>query len=233
MSAVRQGEILYDNIVKFVRVQLSTTIGAILTVFIAPLFGLPEPFTPVQILWVALIMDGPPAVSLALDAARPGIMSDKPRSRTEPLHTITIARLGKVVAYGVTMMTGTLAVMYIAMHAGMEQIAPTLAFTTFVLFQFFNVFNARVERGSAFNKHFFDIAMRWASLAGLIVLRDTLAHWPPAQSVFGTVALSPVDWGIATGVAASILILEEGRKLIVTLFANVRASSRGFISEGI
>ena len=121
MSAVRQGPILYDNIVKFVRVQLSTTIGASLTVFIAPLFGLPEPFTPVQILWVALIMDGPPAVSLALDAARPGIMSDKPRNRTEPLPTITIARLGKVVAYGVTIMTGTLAVLYIAMHAGMEQ----------------------------------------------------------------------------------------------------------------
>ena len=108
-----------------------------------------------------------------------------------------------------------------------------MAVTTFVLFQYFNVFNARMERGSACNKHFFDIAMRWASLAGLIVLRDTLAHWPPAQSVFGTVALSPVDWGIATGVAASILILDEGRKLIVTLFANVRASSRGPVSEGI
>ena len=80
VSAVRQGRTLYDNILKFVRFQLSTTIGAILTVFFAPLAGLPEPFTAVQILWVAIIMDGPPAVSLALDAARPGIMSDPPRS---------------------------------------------------------------------------------------------------------------------------------------------------------
>ena len=72
---MRQGRTLYDNILKFVRFQLSTTIGAILTVFFAPLAGLPEPFTPLQILWVAIIMDGPPAVSLALDAARPGIMT--------------------------------------------------------------------------------------------------------------------------------------------------------------
>ena len=79
VSAVRQGRTLYDNILKFVRFQLSTTIGAILTVFFAPLAGLPEPFTPIQILWVAIIMDGPPAVSLALDAARPGIMSEPPR----------------------------------------------------------------------------------------------------------------------------------------------------------
>ena len=64
VSAVRQGRVLYDNILKFVRFQLSTTIGAILTVFFAPLAGLPEPFTPLQILWVAIIMDGPPAISL-------------------------------------------------------------------------------------------------------------------------------------------------------------------------
>ena len=108
VSAVREGRTLYDNILKFVRFQLSTTIGAILTVFFAPLAGLPEPFTTVQILWVAIIMDGPPAVSLALDAARPGIMSDPPRTRTEPV--LPLARLGKILAYGITMMVGTLSV---------------------------------------------------------------------------------------------------------------------------
>ena len=46
IGAVREGRILYDNIVKFVRFQLSTTIGAIFTVLFAPFFGLPEPFTP-------------------------------------------------------------------------------------------------------------------------------------------------------------------------------------------
>jgi Ca2+-transporting ATPase len=59
VMAIREGRALYDHIVKFVRFQLSTTIGTILTVSIASLLGLPDPLSPVQILWVAMIMDGP------------------------------------------------------------------------------------------------------------------------------------------------------------------------------
>jgi P-type Ca2+ transporter type 2C len=224
VKAVRQGRTLYDNIVKFVRFQLSTTIGAILSVFFAPLFGLPEPFTAVQILWVAIIMDGPPAVSLALDAARPGIMHEPPRSRATPL--LTLNRLGKVMAYGVTMMAGTLAVLYYGLQYGMAAQAPTMAFTTFVLFQFFNVFNARVERGTAFNRQFFKNAMLWASLAGVLVLQAVAVHWPAAQSIFGTRALSFGEWGIALGVAATIVLLEEARKLAVALVVRLRSGPK-------
>ena len=85
VGAVRQGRALYDNIIKFIRFQMSTTIGAVLAVFFAPLVGLPEPFTPLQILWVAMIMDGPPAVSLALDAPRPGLMTEAPDRAHAPL----------------------------------------------------------------------------------------------------------------------------------------------------
>ncbi|OWW22841.1 metal-transporting ATPase [Noviherbaspirillum denitrificans] len=219
VHAVRQGRTLYDNILKFVRFQLSTTIGAILTVFFAPLAGLPEPFTAVQILWVALIMDGPPAVSLALDSARPGIMQDPPRHRNEPV--LPFARLGKIIAYGTTMMVGTLGVMHYGLQAGMEQRALTLAFTTFVLFQFFNVFNARVERGTAFNKHFFENRMLWASLVGVLLLQALAVNWSPAQSVFGTHPLTLQEWGIAAAVASAILWLEEGRKFVLKLAGKV------------
>ena len=211
VSAVRQGRTLYDNIVKFVRFQLSTTIGAILTVLFAPLIGLPEPFTAVQILWVAIIMDGPPAVSLALDAGRPGIMQESPRRRGEPL--LTMARLAKVTAYGVTMTVGTLGILHYAVQAGMKHQAQTLAFTTFVLFQFFNVFNARAEHGTAFNKHFFSNATLWASLGGIVVLQLVAVQWPAAHSVFATQSLSLANWGMAFAVAASVLLLEEARKL--------------------
>ena len=223
VRAVRHGRVLYDNILKFVRFQLSTTIGAILTVFFAPLAGLPEPFTPIQILWVAIIMDGPPAVSLALDAARPGIMREPPRSRAEPI--LPFYRLAKIFAYGITMMVGTLAVLYYGLYTGTDQRALTLAFTTFVLFQFFNVFNARNEIGTAFNAHMFENAALWASLAGVVLLQAVAVHWPPAQAIFGTGGMSLADWGIATGIAASILILEEGRKLGVALFGRILRST--------
>jgi Ca2+-transporting ATPase len=220
VSAVRQGRALYDNILKFVRFQLSTTIGAILTVFCAPLAGLPEPFTPIQILWVAIIMDGPPAVALALDAARPGIMVEPPRRRAAPI--LPFSRLTQIVAYGITMMVGTLTVLDYGLHTGTEQRALTLAFTTFVLFQFFNVFNARNEQGTSFNAQLFNNAMLWGSLAGLLVLQAIAVHWPLAQRIFGTGGMPPADWGIAIGVAASVLILEEGRKLAFAVLRRFR-----------
>jgi Ca2+-transporting ATPase len=216
VSAVKQGRTLYDNILKFVRFQLSTTIGAILTVFFAPLIGLPEPFTAVQILWVAIIMDGPPAISLALDAARPGIMDEAPRERAEPI--LPWPRLLRISAYGVTMMIGTLAVLYYGMLTGSADRALTLAFTTFVLFQFFNVFNARNETGSAFNAHFFDNRMLWLSLAATLLLQIVAVHWAPASRLFGTTGMVWADWGVAIAVASSVLLLEEMRKLGVRLW---------------
>ena len=217
VAAVKQGRTLYDNIVKFIRFQLSTTVGAILAIFVAPLAGLPEPFTPIQILWVAMIMDGPPAVSLALDAARTGIMGDAPRRRAEPV--LPWRRLGRIAAFGMTMMLGTLAVLYYAMNTGNESSASTLCFTTFVLFQFFNVFNARVERGSTFNAGFFKNRMLWISLAAVLGLQAMVVHWPPAQSIFGTTTLTAAQWTIAISVASSVLILEEGRKALVRLLS--------------
>ena len=80
-------------------------------------------------------------------------MNEPPRPRAEPV--LPLARVARIFAYGVTMMAGTLAVLYYGLQTGGEDRALTLAFTTFVLFQFFNVFNARSETGSAFNADFF------------------------------------------------------------------------------
>jgi len=211
VSAVRHGRTLYDNILKFVRFQLSTTVGALLTVFFAPLVGLPEPFTPLQILWVAIIMDGPPAVSLALDAARPGIMNEPPRRRTAPI--LPLARVARVLVLGSTMAVGTLSMLHSALQSGPQDRALTLAFTTFVLFQIFNVFNARNETGSAFNANFFDNPMLWLSLGAILLLQAVVVHWTPASVLFGTTGMGWADWGVAIAVASSILLLEESRKL--------------------
>lgn len=224
VTAVRHGRTLYDNILKFVRFQLSTTIGAILTVFTAPLLGMPEPFTALQILWVAIIMDGPPAVSLALDAARPGIMDEPPRPRAEPV--LPLRRIARVFAYGTTMMVGTLAVLYHGLQTGPRDRALTMAFTTFVLFQLFNVFNARNETGSAFNAQFFGNRMLWVSLGAALLLQMLATHWPPASSLFGTTGMAWADWGVAAGVASSVLLLEEARKLGLRGWRRIGADRR-------
>ena len=93
--------------------------------------------------------------------------------------------------------------------------ASTLAFTTFVLFQFFNVMNARFEATSAFNRQTFANRKLWLALAAVVVLQVVVVNWPAAQTVFDTEALNLNDWWLATAVASSVLWLEEARKLAV------------------
>jgi len=211
VGAVKEGRTIYDNIVKFVRFQLSTNIGAILTVVGAPLFGMPTPFTAIQILWVNIIMDGPPAMTLGVEPPRPGIMDAPPRPADGPI--LTRDRLWRLGLYGLTMAAGTLAAYAWGEHHGGHDYAVTLAFTTFVLFQFFNIFNARAEHESAFNRHFLSNGKLWSALFCVVALQILVVHWGPAQAIFDTVDLSLSDWGLATLVAASVFVLEEIRKL--------------------
>jgi Ca2+-transporting ATPase len=216
VRAVKEGRTIYDNIVKFVRFQLSTNIGAILTVLGAPILGYATPFTAIQILWVNIIMDGPPAMTLGVEPARPGIMQDRPRSKGAAI--LSPQRMWRIALYGATMAVGTLAVYGWALAASGAAKAMTLAFTTFVLFQFFNIFNARAEFGSAFNRQFFSNGKLWLALLAVVALQVVAVHWGPAQRVFETVDLSLAEWAVAVAVASSTLFLEEARKLLLRLF---------------
>jgi Ca2+-transporting ATPase len=219
VGAVLEGRTIYDNIVKFVRFQLSTNMGAIITVLGAQLLGLPTPFTAIQLLWINIIMDGPPAMTLGLEPARAGIMQEPPRRADERI--LSLARFTRLLFYGVIMAVGTLGLLHQARERG-PAYALTLAFTTFVLFQLFNVFNARAEFHSAFNQHFFRNGKLWAALVLVLGLQVLVVYWPAAQSIFQTTALSGSDWGRAAAVASAIVLLDEARKLLLKLFAKPR-----------
>ena len=213
VGAVKEGRTIYDNIVKFVRFQLSTSVGAILTVFGAQLLGLPMPFTAIHILWIALIMDGPPAVMLGLEPSRTGIMNEPPRRSDTRI--LTGPRFGRLLAYGASMAVGTLGVYFQGLQRGDAAYASTLAFTTFVLFQFFNVMNARFDASTAFNRQLFSNRKLWLALAAVLGLQLVVVNWGPAQAVFDTESLNLSDWLLATGIASSVLLLDEARKLAV------------------
>jgi Ca2+-transporting ATPase len=212
VRAVEEGRVVFDNIVNFVRFQLSTNIGAILTVLTATLLGWHAPFTAIQLLWINIIMDGPPAMTLGIEPARPGIMQDKPRKQDAQI--LTAHRLARLMLYGTTMMLGTLGMFQYALASDGLAYALTLAFTTFVLFQFFNVFNARAEYDTAFNANFFSNGKLWLALASVLVLQVLVVHWGPAQAIFGTIDLRLGDWLLGAAVASSVLVLDEARKFI-------------------
>ena len=215
VRAVREGRSIYDNVVKFVRFQLSTNIGAISSFLGASALGMPAPLNAIQVLWVNIIMDGPPAMALGVDPARPGLMDEPPRSPDARILNRT--RLLRMSRAGLIMAAGTLGVLFFASQERPEAVAPTMAFTTFVLFQFFNALNARAENGTVFTRHLFTNKWLWISLLMVVVLQVLAVQVPLLQSLFGTVSLSFTQWLVCGLVASSVLVVEEIIKLLTRL----------------
>jgi len=218
--AVREGRRIYGNIVKFLRFQVSTNAGAIFTMLLAPLFGLPVPFTALQILLVNIIMDGPPAMALGIDPAHHDVMEVAPRRPDE--RVLSWSRLALIAFYGAIMCAGTLTILYYGTLTGDTQRATTLAFTTFVLFQVCNAFNVRAENCSAFTHNFFSNWQLWVALIAVVAMLVLVVNWPTAQGIFHMSALSLTDWLCSAGVALYILLIEEGRKLVWRMWRKSR-----------
>ena len=228
VAAVEEGRAIFDNIRKFLRYLLSSNIGEVLTMFfgvlLAGVIGLAAeagvvvlPLLATQILWINLVTDGAPALALGIDPARQGLMDLPPRPPGEGVITGEMWR--GIFFVGAVMAAGTLLVLDAAMPGGLIEGAGTLsygqtmAFTTLMLFQVFNVFNARSDTRSAFPDLFRN---RW--LLGAVVLslllQAAVTYTPLLQKAFGTVALAAGDWLQCAAVASSVLWLRELGKVV-------------------
>ncbi|MEV4281510.1 cation-translocating P-type ATPase [Actinoplanes xinjiangensis] len=207
VRAIGHGRAIYDNVITFVRFQLSTNIAAILTLLAAPLFGLAAPLTAVQLLWINIIMDGPPAMALGLDPARGDVMHRPPRPAGDRI--LSWRRLAGIARVGAVMAAGTLAMLAIAGRHTDAATAATMAFTTFVLFQLLNVFNARAGHKGVFSRDQLRNPILWATVGAVAAVQVTVVHLPFAQRIFDTTALSLTQWGICLAVAATVLVVEQ------------------------
>ncbi len=210
VRAVREGRAIFSNIITFVRFQLSTNIGAILTFLGAQIAGLPTPLNAIQVLWVNIIMDGPPAMALGVDPDRPAIMDEPPRHPRERILNRT--RLLRMFRAGLVMATGTLTVLAVALDRYPQATALTMAFTTFVLCQFFNALNSRAEKETIFTRHLFTNRWLWTSLVTVVALQVLVVQLPVLHALFDTTALSPTQWGTCLAVASTVLWVEEAAK---------------------
>ncbi|MGA0328743.1 MAG: cation-translocating P-type ATPase [Ilumatobacteraceae bacterium] len=219
VGAVKRGRTIYDNIVKFVRFQLSTTLGFAMLFLAASIFDIAhgKPFAAIAILWVNIIMDGPPAMALGLDKGDSDIMRRAPRPVSEKI--LTPKRWGAIVYSSVIMALGTLGVLIWApgpeAEAGVATVAGTMAFNTFVLFQFFNILNARSDRNSVFRRHTLTNPQLWIALVAVIVLQVGVTHVGFMQRLFDTTSISSTQWLVSIAVASSVLWFEELRKAFV------------------
>jgi Ca2+-transporting ATPase len=217
VAAVEEGRGIYDNILKFVRFQLSTTWGFVMIFLICGVTGLAggAPFTALQILWVNIIMDGPPALALGVDPTDPEVMHRPPRPPGEAL--LTRRRVGRILLAATVMTAGTLAVLLLVdrWFPGISAAGATaMAFTTFVFFQVFNLLNVRSESRTVFSRRTLTNRAVWVALTAVVALQAAVVHAPFLQGVFDTTALTGAQWLVAATVGSTVLWAEELRKLI-------------------
>ncbi|HOG74430.1 MAG TPA: calcium-translocating P-type ATPase, PMCA-type [Methanofastidiosum sp.] len=211
VTAIRQGRRIYDNIRKFLRYQLSTNIGAIILMFTSIMTGAPLPLLPVQILWVNIIMDGPPAVTLSMEPLHEALMEKPPRKKNSPILTSPLY-LSMFIG-GIAMGLGT----YILFTniGGSVDYARTAAFTLFVTYQLVNVLNCRSFDQSIFKINFFENKGLLIAIGVSFLLQIAVVNLPFLQGFFHTVPLSLRDWLIIVPIAFSILVVDEVRKYFV------------------
>ena len=211
VAAVGQGRAIYDNIVTFVRFQVATNVGAILTLVGSQLIGLPKPFAAIQLLWINIIMDGPPAMALGTDAPKPGVMSRIPRARDAVIlnrHRITV-----LLMHGVIMAGLTLGILGWAEGEYDRATAATMAFTAFVLLQIVNALNVR-SVGSIFNRATFTNRWLWAALGAVSLLQIAVVELKPMRELFETHDLTLAQWGICVAAALSLGVFDEIRRAV-------------------
>jgi Ca2+-transporting ATPase len=237
VAAVEEGRAIFENIRKFLRYLLSSNIGEVLTMFfgvvLAKVIGLQQeadgvvlPLLATQILWINMVTDGPPALALGIDPADPDVMNRSPRPRGEGV--ITRRMWGGIGYVGVIMAAGTLLVLDLSLAGGLIEgtgdttYAQTMTFTTLMLFQLFNVFNARSDEQSAF-RGLFQNHWLWMAVGLSLALHVAVIYVPFLQQAFSTTDLSLSDWLLCAAVASSVLWLRELGKLAIRARKTSRA----------
>ncbi len=254
VKAIEEGRGIYDNIRKYLVYLLSSNAGELLTMFAGVMFagmlgltsaepGLFLPLLAAQLLWINLITDGPPALALGIDPKDPDVMDRAPRSRGRGV--LTAQDWWRLAAIGFVMMVGTIAVLDAYYPGGLftlfaqgtgpnvadEMHARTMAFTTLMMFQLFNVYNCRSTWRSAFSG-FFDNKWLMAAVALSLFMHVLVIYVPFLQTAFHTVPLSARDWAIATGVAATLLIGMEVVKVVLRMERRAAPAALGKTVHG-
>jgi Ca2+-transporting ATPase len=232
VAAVEEGRAIFANIRKFLFYLLSSNIGEVLTMFLGVVLGdrlgLPAqrgtivlPLLATQILWINLVTDGAPALALGVDPADPGLMEQHPRPRSEGVITRRMWR--NIFVMGAVIAISTLFVLDASLPGGFVRgshdlrYAQTMAFTTLVVAQLLNVFNARSDERSAF-VGLFTNRWLWAAIALSSALQVLVLYVPAMQKAFGTVGLSIGDWVRCTVAASMVVWVSELLKFVERSF---------------
>ncbi|XP_026537485.1 calcium-transporting ATPase type 2C member 1 isoform X1 [Notechis scutatus] len=208
MFAIEEGKGIYNNIKNFVRFQLSTSIAALTLISLATLMNFPNPLNAMQILWINIIMDGPPAQSLGVEPVDKDVIRKPPRNVKDSILTKNL--IIKILVSSVIIVCGTLFVFWRELRDNV--ITPrdtTMTFTCFVFFDMFNALSSRSQTKSVFEIGLCSNKMFCYAVLGSIMGQLLVIYFPPLQKVFQTESLSITDLQFLLGLTSSVCIISE------------------------
>ena len=221
VEAVGEGRTVFDNLQKVILFLLSCNMSEVLVVFSTAIFVafFPEhgvlALLPLQLLWINLVTDGPPALALGVDPADPYVMDRTPRDSKEPI--LSGPRMTEVIWQGIVMTVAALGATFVAapLLGSGDAAENTMLFTILVFSQKLHAFNYRSSRGSVFSRQ--SLKNHWLLLAfvATVALQVSVVHWAPMQSLFKTTALNAGEWLLVIGASLLSLFLMDIIKLTV------------------
>lgn len=209
VNAVEEGRRIFTNIRKFIRYLLSCNVSNVLSILFATLLGIPLPFTPIQILWLNLVTDTPPALALGFDGIEKNTMTRPPRDTTKGI--FRKADIVFILYHGLLMSLLMLIVflmeVYIA-YAPLEK-ARTMAFAMLVLVQLTQAFNAKSTESTLFRKDLFNNKGLIVGVGVSAILLVVGIYFPVLSGVFEQVSLNIFDWlKLLMGIVTFIIFSE-------------------------
>lgn len=214
-AAVAEGRTIYDNLRKAILFILPTNGAQGSVMLCAVLFGLTLPLTPVQILWVNMVVAITLALALAFEPAEPGVMHRPPRQNNAPL--LSRAFLRRITLVSVLIGGSAMLLFQLALNQGFAlPYARTLTVTALVVAQAGYLLNSRhLTSFSLHPKLLFTNAIAWLAIAVLVLLQLSFVYAPFMQSWFGTEPLQLIHWGwTLLGAALIMLVIELEKKLL-------------------
>ncbi len=218
VSAVKEGRGIYDNIKKAIHFLLSSNIGEIMTIFVAILLGFPTPLVAVQLLWVNLVTDSLPAISLGVEPVEKDIMKRKP---VPPDHGLFADGLGfKIIFEGIMIGSLALSAFYIGYHIydtlngsfiSEPLVGRTMCFAVLSLSQLFHAFNMRSHH-SLFTIGVFTNKKLTLSFIVCVFLQVIVISCAPLAAIFKVTPLSLTQWCIVFLLSFLPIIIVELQK---------------------
>ncbi len=211
VDAVREGRVIFDNIEKFIYFLFSCNFIEIMIMFFSIVIGVPMPILALQILWLNLVVDVMPAMSLAWEPGEPSVMKRKPRDPKKSI--VHRAFFMKILGNGFLITLGSLVVFIVALRMGMdEKLARTITFSTMAYGQLLHIFNVREKDSFGLDKGVLKNPFLLISLAISGGLQLLVIYLPFFNRVMDTSPLSASHWWfILLGSVVPLVLIQLGR----------------------